>query len=129
MYDDNNLNDLDREMELDALVECYRDAIEKEDNAPAILNMSRADQFQFALAVLTYIMRGKDVKVTCKTNEPVRTTGVIYAEGKTLEFGSVKWFLRIAEFADNIEVYPLEKDAVRMAFMFYDLATSMGGKI
>ena len=49
--------------------------------------------------------------------------GSVSVEGKSLEFDDPMRFARAAEFASNVEIYPLANDRVRLTFTFHGLAT------
>jgi len=78
-------------------------------------------QFQFTYAALLYLVRDKDVSLSYKLYEPFKTMGSISIEGECVEFNDVVQFTHAAEFASNIEVYPLAKNRVRMTFTFHGL--------
>lgn len=105
----------------DELVENIRPDIEADEKAPATLNSLRYRQMQFAYAALRYITKDSDIKVSYKLHEPFRSMGSISVEGRVLKFSNPEWFARVAEFADNTEVYPLAKNAVRLTFTFHGL--------
>lgn len=115
---------------LDAWVDDMADELAEDEATPSILNPLRMSQIQFAYAALKMITRDTDAVVSYKLQEPFKTMGSISVEGKLLEFDKPEWFARVAEFASNMEVYPLSKDAVRLTFTFHGLTTLMrnGGK-
>lgn len=109
------------EQELDAILSVVQNSIEDDEQKAAILNTLRVKQFQFTYAALLYLTRGTDVSVTYKMYEPFKTMGSISIEGECVEFNDVVRFTRAAEFASNIEVYPLVNNKVRMTFTFHGL--------
>lgn len=54
-------------------------------------------------------------------HEPFKSTGFISLEGESLEFYRLPLFSRAAGLSDNIEIYPLIGDRVRMTFTFLGL--------
>lgn len=116
-------SDEEIEQSFDELLDALRDNIESDDEKTTMLNGLRLKQIQFAYSVLQYITRGTDVKVSYKLYEPFKTMGSISAEGPILEFDAPEWFCRVAEFANNTEVYPLTKNKVRLTFTFHGLTT------
>lgn len=114
-------SDDELEQAMDEIINSIKDKILEEESKITILNLQRTKQFEFAYAALQYIMRGEAVKISRKEYEPFKTMGSITVEGKILEFYNPEWFARVAEFADNTEVYPLTKNAVRMTFTFHGL--------
>jgi hypothetical protein len=115
----------DRELErsLNELIAIVSDDIKSDESATTIPNNHRLQQMQFAYAALAYITKGQDVKLSYNLYEPFKTMGSISVEGSLLELGNPEWFARVAEFASNTEIYPLEKDGVRLTFTFHGLAT------
>lgn len=120
-YEADFATDAELERAMDEMIDGVKEDIDRDESEITVLNFSRTQQFQFSYAVLRYIMKGKNVQISCKTYEPFKTMGSISVEGAVLEFNKPEWFARIAEFADNTEVYPLEKNAVRMTFTFHGL--------
>ena len=92
-----------------------------DEEKTTVLNPMKLQQMQFAHAALKYITRDSDVEVSYKLNTPFKTMGSISVEGETLAFDKPEWFARVAEFANNMEVYPLVKNRVRLTFTFHGL--------
>lgn len=110
---------------LDEFVESVRDEVETDEEKVTILNGLRLKQLQFTYAVLRYLIRGSDAELSYKLYEPFKTMGSVSVEGKLLEFDKPEWFACAAEFASNIEVYPLAKNRVRLTFTFHGLTTPL----
>lgn len=91
------------------------------DDVATVLNPIKLQQMQFAHAALKYITRDSDVEISYKLNTPFKTMGSISVEGEVLAFDKPEWFARVAEFANNMEVYPLVKNRVRLTFTFHGL--------
>lgn len=117
------LSDAELEQAMDEVVSGIKDDINKDEMRTTVLNPFKMQQFQFAYAALQYIMKDKNVQISYKMYEPFKTMGSITVEGTVLEFNKPEWFARIAEFASNTEIYPLNKNAVRMTFTFHGLTT------
>lgn len=115
------MSDEELDEALDAFVDCIKDDVERDDEKTTVLNPMRLRQMQFAYAALKYITRYSDVQVSYKLNEPFKSMGSISAEGACLDFSKPEWFARVAEFASNMEVYPLAKNRVRLTFTFHGL--------
>lgn len=105
----------------DRFIEDIRDQLEEENNKVEILNPIRIHQMRFAYAALKYILKNSNAKLSYMQNEPYKSMGSISAEGRCLSFNKPEWFARVAEFADNMDVYPLAKNRVRMTFTFHCL--------
>jgi len=120
-FDTKFMTDEELEQAFDELIESVRDDVENDERKTTVLNALRLRQLQFAYAVLQYITKDKDVRVSYKLYEPFKTMGSVTVEGSSLEFDKPEWFARVAEFATNTEVYPLKKNEVRMTFTFHGL--------
>lgn len=92
-------------------------------NKVSILNQARVEQMEFVYRIIKKVLisSGCDAKVICKQSEFSPSRGVVEVEGINIELADGKWFSRAAEFANNIEVYPLSDNRVRMTFMFKNL--------
>lgn len=117
------LSDAELEQAMDEVINGIKDDINKDEMRTTVLNPLKMQQFRFAYAALQYIMKDKNVQISYKMYEPFKTMGSITVEGTVLEFNKPEWFARIAEFASNTEIYPLNKNAVRMTFTFHGLTT------
>ncbi len=82
-------------------------------------------QHQFAYDVLRYLTKGTDVIVSYKLHEPFQSMGSVSIEGESLVFREPRWIARIAEFASNMEVYPLADNRVRLTFTFHGLTKAI----
>ncbi len=119
-YFEKNFSPSEEEMQaIDALISKIGDEINK--NSITVLDPVRLEQIKFCYAVLQYIKTSKDATVSYKLNEPFNTTGSVSIEGPVLEFNNSEWFARAAEFASNMEVYPLTNGNVRLTFTFHGL--------
>jgi hypothetical protein len=105
----------------DEFVDSVRDSIERDEQKVTMLNAKRMEQLQFTYAVMKYLTKNTDAKLSYKLYEPFKTMGSVSVEGKLLEFDKPEWFARAAEFASNTEVYPLAKNKVRLTFTFHGL--------
>jgi hypothetical protein len=105
----------------DAFVDSVRNDIERDEQKVTMLNTKRMEQLQFTYAMMKYLTKGTDAKLSYKLYEPFKTMGSVSVEGKLLEFDKPEWFARAAEFASNTEVYPLAKNKVRLTFTFHGL--------
>ncbi len=120
-FDMKFMTDAELERAMDEFIESIKDDVNNDESKITVLNVLHLKQLQFAYAVLQYITKDKDVQLSYKLYEPFKTMGSITVEGKTLEFDRPEWFARVAEFATNTEVYPLDKNAVRITFTFHGL--------
>lgn len=120
-FDWSHLSDAEVEQRMDEIIERLKPDIEADDRTPSLLNEDKLHQLEFTYLVMRYLTQGTDAEVTYKLYEPFKTMGSVSVEGKSLEFDNPKWFTRAAEFASNVEVYPLTSDRVRLTFTFHGL--------
>ena len=109
------------EEEADEIISWFKEPILEDEKRPGILNPVRLQQIQFVYKTLQHITEGYNVKVSYKLNEPFKSVGSVTVEGKELVFNSPELFTRIAKVADNLDVYPLLKNRVRLTFTFHRL--------
>lgn len=118
-FDDQEFDDEDF-AGFDAIIECFKMLPQAK---VLVMNPARAEQMRFSWAMIKKVLREtkSNAKLEFKRHEFVPSIGVIRVEGASLDFLDIEGFSRAAEFASNLEVYPLEKNRVRMAFTFHDL--------
>lgn len=85
------------------------------------INVQRLDQLKFAYALAQKYTSGINIKVRLCENTPFMGMGSVQIEGKNITFANTEWFARMAEFANNTEIYPLSNGTVRVTFTFYGL--------
>lgn len=108
--------------QIEAALDVITEAIQKDEEKTTIVSVRRFEQMQFAYAVLKRIAeRTPGVSISYELYKPFKSMGYITLEGETLEVHDRKWFSRAAEFADNIEVYPLAKNRVRLTMTFHGI--------
>lgn len=110
---------------LDALIELVGDDIEREDNAPAMMNVRCFERMRRVEAGLKYVLRGRPVQISHKLHEPFKSMGSISVEGADISFCNTHMFVKVAQLASNVEVYPLANGAVRLTFTFHGLTTPL----
>ena len=106
---------------LDTIVYTVGEAVEEDENRVQMLSENRLRQMQFTNAVLKYLTKGTDAVISHKLNQPFKSMGSILVEGKELCFTNAEWLARAAEFASNVDIYPLTNGKVRMTFTFHGL--------
>lgn len=121
-FDWSLLPDAQVERRMDEIVESLRPYIEDDEKKLAMLNENRLKQLEFTYLAMRYLTQETDAVVTYKLYEPFKTMGSVSVEGKSLEFDDPMRFARAAEFASNVEIYPLANDRVRLTFTFHGLA-------
>lgn len=111
--------------ELDAWILALGERIQKEEAEPAIIDPVRFGHMQFAERALRMFARGENLVFSYELHKPFTSMGYISVEGDNLHFDRMEWFCRIAEFADNTEIYPLTNGRIRMSFTFHGLAKGL----
>lgn len=107
---------------LDSFVEALAPEIEAAESKTTLLNPLRQNQLMFVYDTLRWLCRNNpDAKVSYKLYEPFKTMGSVSVEAKDIVILDTRWFIRIAGFADNMDVYPLTNGKVRLTFGFHNL--------
>jgi len=87
-----------------------------------MLNQQRVEEMKFAYTTLSYLLRTTGGEATIEVKEEhMKSFGVIRIEADDLIIRDMKKFAQAIEFADNLEIYPLMNNRIRMALMFYRL--------
>lgn len=106
-----------------ASIEAMWREIFSQEAKPAAVVVPRLKQMEFAYAVMKYLVRDlPGCSLSYKLHEPFKSFGSITVEAKELYFIKREWFARAAEFASNLEVYPLTNGRVRLSMGFWGLA-------
>ena len=106
-----------------ASVEALFRKLFEDDAKPAAVVVPRLKQMEFAYAVMKYLT--KDIpgcKLSYKLYEPFKNVGSISVEAEELYFIQREWFARAAEFANNMEIYPLTNGRVRLSLGFIGIS-------
>lgn len=113
----------DEEVEqiLNAFLNGVQDSIVEDEEKTTILNSMKLAQIKFVYSIMKYITKGTSANVIYKLNLPFKTMGSVSVEADVLNFSKPEWFARAAEFASNTEIYPLEKNRIRLTFTFHGL--------
>lgn len=113
------------EKDFDAFTEIVREKLEKEKDEQKMVNLLQYDKMKFVESVMKKLAFICDAKVKTEINKTFQSVGSVTVEGKDLFFTNLEWFARASEFANNIEIYPLEKNLVRITFTFHGLVRSV----
>lgn len=120
-FDMEFMSDDEIELLFDEFVDSIKDDILDDESKTTILNPMRLQQLQFSYAVLKYITKDTNAELSYKLYDPFKTMGSVSVQARVLEFDKPEWFARVAEFANNTEVYPLADGRVRLTFTFHGL--------
>ncbi len=115
----------DAERQLDELIALIGKRIETEDQRVQIMNLPRVKQLEFAYEVLKILLAGQDASISYKLNDPFKSVGSVSIEGRNVAFSKIEWFVKAANVADNVEVYPLTNGKLRMTLTFHNVTTAM----
>lgn len=115
----------DAERQLDELIALIGKRIETEDQRVQIMNLPRVKQLEFAYEVLKILLAGQDALISYKLNDPFKSIGSVSIEGRNVAFSKIEWFIKAANVADNMEVYPLTNGKLRMTLTFHNVTTAM----
>lgn len=81
------------------------------------------DKLIFTYKLLTYLAKKARAKATYSTNNPIAGMGSVSIVGRNLQFknADAKWFIKAAELAANLDIYPKTDGTVEICYTFYDL--------
>lgn len=81
------------------------------------------DKLIFTYKLLKYLAKNTRAKATYGTNNPIAGMGSVSIIGKNLRFknADAKWFIKVAELAANLDIYPKTDGTVEICYTFYDL--------
>lgn len=85
-------------------------------------DLDRTDLMKFAYIMACKYASGLHISVRMQEDMPFAGMGCVQVEGTTIEFANTGSFARIAEFADNTDIYPLSNGKLRIVFIFYNLS-------
>lgn len=111
--------------QLDELTLLIGKIAEQEDSRTQIINLPRMKQMEFVHDALEILVKGQDVAISTKINEPFKSMGSVSVEGRSVSFYKPEWFNRVAQYADNVDIYPLTNGKIRMTFTFHGLTNVM----
>lgn len=97
--------------------------IEREENAPAIINPDKILQMQVAHKILKQVAKGTGAKVTYKLHKPFKSMGSVSILGKNIKFDNPEWFIRLSKLASNVDIYPRTDGNIMIDFTFHGLTT------
>lgn len=110
---------------LDEFVLQLGERIAKDESGVSIMNPMREENVDFVYKVLRYLTRDDD-SVTLKRDDVMYPSmASISLEAEAVTFTDMKWFLRAAEFASNLDVYPLTNGKIRMTFGFHGMTKKL----
>ena len=112
--------------EFDRFIDVIKDELLAADEKPRIINPYRIAQMQLAYALLKKsVNEMMDVKLSYELYEPFKSMGSISLEGDSLEFYNSELFSYAVKLADNMEVYALKGDRVRMSLAFHTITMAI----
>lgn len=119
-------NEMEMNKEFDALIAEIASAVSTDESRPAVVRPSKYKQMEFVEACMLYLTKGTNASVSSVVNSPFKSMGSVTVETDAICFRDPIWFARAAEFAANVEIYPLVEDRIRIEFAFYGLAVPLG---
>lgn len=123
--DDGELDDVDFE-ELDAFIEYLRSLPPREGTF--MVNPMREEQLRISYAYIKRALLETESYATVETNRDsfgVDGYGAIRVRGVDLAIADMERFNRAAEFASNIEVYPLTNGQIALNLTFHGLVVQI----
>lgn len=106
-------------------IEEFKEELQSDRTRISMLNFSRAQQFAFSYEAAKVLAKATKARASRELPKAGSSLGSVSIEGKDVRFIGGKWFARIGEFADNMEVYPLANGGVRVTFGFYGVTKQL----
>lgn len=100
--------------------------ISKDESGTSVVIPEREKQVETAYKVMQLITSGKNVDITYELNTPYTSMGSVSVVGKEIAIANPALFVRVAEMASNLEVYPKTNGMVQMNFTFHNLTRKVG---
>jgi len=107
--------------EIDAFIE-YLESHPKAEFS--ILNLNKLQAMRFCAGMMKKLLREaeiEDADLTCGQSEFNHSIGFVQVEGVSISIKDMEGYSRAAEFASNVEIYPLKANKIRMTFTFHGL--------
>lgn len=123
VFDGEAMEYLKEMIEVDKTIRELGRIASEEDSRPAFLNLNKERQISGVYAMACELFKGTNVKVYGELHKPMRSMGYVTLEGEAILFNDSKWLARLAEFANNFEVYPLTNGKIRLTYTFHGLTT------
>lgn len=106
---------------LDAFIHAVGEAIEEEEDKPAVIVPNRMLQMQYSYAALKQLVAGTNAKISYEMHNLYKSMGDVSIEATDLTFTNVDLFTKACSFASNLDVYPLTNGNVKMTLTFHGL--------
>lgn len=120
-FDNEFLNDEDVEEMMNNIISTVGESIVNDERRTSIINPIKLQQIRFAYKTLQYMMKGSEVKVSYKLHEPFNSVGYVSLVGRMINIKRPEWFIKVAEYASNFEVYPKTDGTIQANFTFLGL--------
>lgn len=96
--------------------------VEFVDSFPAIINLQRVKDMQRVYDILESISKENGLSVvTYNLNKPYKNMGDVSIECEEIVIADISAFLKAAYLANNLDVYPLANNHIKICFGFNDL--------
>lgn len=123
-FDGNFKSDDEIRDEIDNVMNALCNMVVESESKLTVVNSSRIKQLELSYKILKYIVKGKKIKITYALHEPFESVGYISIEGRDITFTNTELFLKVAEYASNMDIYPKTNGNVQIDFCFYGLKVS-----
>lgn len=95
--------------------------ITKSEAGISIMNPEKVEEVEIVYNVMKSVVKGTGVQVTYELNAPYVSMGSVSVVGTDIKVLDPVLFLRVAQFASNVEVYPKVDGTVQIDFTFHEL--------
>lgn len=101
-------------------------AVSEDEAAASVVVPERVRQVEGAYKTMLLIIKGKNVDITYELNSPYKSMGSVSITGNEIIVANTELFVKVAEMASNLEVYPKVNGTVQMNFTFHNLTRKEG---
>lgn len=106
---------------LESLISAIGKKMEESDRRASIVVPNKIEQVLYTYKLLKYVTKNTDARVTYELYQPCKSMGSVSVTGSNINFTNTEWFIKSAELASNIDIYPRTNGKVTIDFTFHGL--------
>ena len=126
MFDGDFMTDEEIESAMDALVLSIGEQVEKQEQAPHIINPLVVQKVCYAYKYLRYLFKDDDdISVTYQLNEPYVSMGSVSVTGESLVFDDVQRLSDVVKLASNVEMFANTDGKVQIDLTFHGVSVPL----
>lgn len=117
--------DTEVEVAFESLISTMGKKAVESDNKTSIVVPNKIEQVLYTYKLLKYVTKGTDAQVTYELYQPYKSMGSVSVTGSNINFTNTEWFIKAAELASNVDIYPKTNGKVTVDFTFHGLTKSI----